>query len=348
MHGFLLFLLLLIPPPPPGQAADPEALWGAGERLRALAAWEAALERSPDDHALRARLVRADLEAARFEAALRHAEGLPPEHHGLRGEALYFLARYEEALESLGQDPRGRRLAAECLWALGRLEALEAALPALRTALGAEALEVRRLEARLLLQRGEDRAALPLLRELLTRDPLDAEAGYALGRALVRAGEREEGLALLERHRALAPLLDALDFARRGVALAPLGASNQAALAEAWQALAPFDPGALERAAEAHGRALALAAGEELVPVALRAARFEAEARGSHARAAALLAEALARHEDVRLRVRRADHLAAAGERDAARAELRRALERRPGDRAILERLARLEGPEAR
>ena len=339
----LLIHLLLWTVPLQGPLEDGERLWGTGERARALTAWEAALVEQPGDQALRARLVRGALDAARFELALAHSPGLGPADRGLRGEALYFLARYEEALEALASDARGQRLAAECLWALGRLEELEERLPALRRALGERAVEVRRLEARLLLQRGDDLEAIPLLREVLAQEPLDAEASFALGRALVREGSRQEGLALLERHRTLVPLLDALDFARRGVALAPLGAGNQAALAEAWEDLVAHDPGALERAAAAHDRALALARGAELVPVALRAARFEAELRGSHEQAARLLAAALERAGDVRLRVRRADHLAQAGDIEEARRELRRALEQRPGDNAIQQRLRRLE-----
>ncbi len=327
--------------------ASPEAerLWADGERLVAIERMTAELEQRPGDQLLRLSLVQRELLTARFEAALAHSEGLPVERRGLRGRALYFLTRYAEALDFLGdEDPDELLMRAEALRALGRLEEVDALLPRLRAVLGPERVEVRLLEARGLLRRGQSERALELLRGVLREAPLEAEALFTLGRALVRAGKREEGLKLLERHRELVPLLDRLDFARRGVALSPRGGANQAALGDAWLALLPHDRvRATAEARAAYTRALQLAGETELVPIALRAARFRRDAAGDAPGAIELLEDVLERREDVRLRVRVSDYLAQAGRPAEALVHLRRALELRPQDRSIEQRIERLE-----
>ena len=342
MHALFALLLLFAQASP-----ESERLWQEGQRLAALERMAAELAERPDEAGLRTLLVRRELEAARFRAALDHSQGLPAAELGLRGRALYFLTRYEEALEHLRLDDRGELLMrAEALRALGRLDEVQRLLPRLREVLGGEHAQVRLIEARGLIRKGEVEDALQILRAVLRAHPLEAEALFVLGRALMRQGQREEGLRLLERHRALTPLLDELDFARRGVALAPRGASNLAALGEAWRALMPYDPTAAEEAGRAYADALRFAGPAELTPVALRAARFRREDLGDTAAAIELLEGAITRAEDVRLRVRVADYLAQTGERSRALGHLRKALELRPGDRAILERIAKLEDGE--
>ena len=327
--------------------ASPEAerLWAEGERLVAIERMTAELEQRPGDELLRLSLVERELLTSRFEAALAHSEGLPVERRGLRGRALYFLTRYGEALDFLGEkDPDELLMRAEALRALGRLEEVDALLPRLREVLGPERVEVRLLEARGLLRRGESEPALELLRGVLRDDPLQAEALFTLGRALLRAGARKEGLLLLQRHRELVPLLDRLDFARRGVALSPRGGANQAALGDAWLALVPHHSvRATAEAGAAYTRAFQLAGETELAPIALRAARFHHDAEGDLPGAIELLEEALQRVEDVRLRVRVSDYLSQAGRPAQALVHLRRARELRPRDEAIEQRIKRLE-----
>ena len=317
-------------------------LWNAGERAKALAILEERLAESPHDARLRTGLVEAELSVQRFEAALAHSDGLPPESAGLRGRALYFLTRYSEALEHLGAEREEQLMRAECLRALARFDELDALVVQLGRDLGDEDLDVQLLVARGHLRRGEGAQAIPLLRRVLAARPLEPEALFALGRALVRTDAREEGLALLERHRALIPLLDALDFAQRGVALAPNGAANQAGLGDAWRALVPFSPAAKERASAAYAAALANATPAEVTPIALRAARLHWEVLGDPEGALDLLALQQRRSGDVRLRVRRADYLTELGRYGEARGELQQALLDRPGDRAIEQRLERV------
>ena len=320
-----------------------EALWKGGARAEALDRMAAELASRPADTLLRASLVSRELELSRFRSVLLHAEELGPAGHPAMGRALYFLTRYEEALEYLdADDPELILLRVESLRALGRLAQADALLPRVAEHFGAEDPRYRLLVGRKLLREGESSAAVLEFRAVLSVQPLEAEALFGLGRALIKSGEREPGLAALERHRALTPLLDALDFARRGVALAPRSAPNQAALGDAWKDLVEFSPRASGAARLAYQRALTLAAGEDLVPIALRAGRFRAEVEADLRGAAELLEGVLERREDVRLRVRAADYRAGAGEPERARAHLEAALEARPGDRAILERLDRL------
>ncbi len=338
-------LLLVLCAWPAFAAQSTEAaweLWEAGQRAKALAILEERLAESPGDARLRTGLVEAELSVQRFEAALLHSEGLPPESAGLRGRALYFLTRYREALEYLGDGRDEQLMRAESLRALARFEELDALVAQLVQEHGEEDLDVQLLIARAHVRRGDDDQAIPLLRRVLIARPLEPEALFALGRALVRTDAREEGLALLNQHRALIPLLDALDFARRGVALAPNGAANQAGLGDAWRALVPFSPAAKDRASAAYAAALTSATPQEVAPIALRAARLHWEALGDPETALNLLALQQRRTGDVRLRVRRADYLTELGRHDEALGELKQALLERPGDRAIEQRLQRV------
>jgi tetratricopeptide (TPR) repeat protein len=326
--------------------ASPQAdrLWLDGLRLEALERMSSELEARPENVRLRTLLVQRELQAARFLAALEHSQGLPEDELGLRGRALYFLTRYEESLVHLGEvDPEELLMRAEALRALGRLAQVEQLLPSLRAVLGKDNPQVRLIEARGALRRGEFDHAIRLLRPVLRTQPLESEALFALGRALVRKGERDEGLRLLQQHRALVPLLDALDFARRGVALSPRRAPNLAALGDAWRELVVFDAAAAEHARKAYADALSHAAPEELAPVALRAARFRRDTMADITSAIALLEETITRNGDVRLLVRAADYLTQTGETARALSYLRKAIKQRPKDRAIHERIERLE-----
>ncbi|MCB9916331.1 MAG: VCBS repeat-containing protein [Planctomycetes bacterium] len=313
-----------------------EALWQRGARVEALERMEAELAARPDDALLRRALVTRELGVSRFQAALAHAEPLGEAGHAARGRALYFLGRYEEALEFLAaDDPALVLLRVESLRALGRLDEADALLPAVERLFGADDARYRLLVGRKRLREGDARGAAAEFRAVLATRPLESEAHFGLGRALVKLGEREEGLAVLARHRALVPLLDALDFAQRGVALAPTGASNLAALAEAWAALVPYDESARARARATYADAARWARADEVAPIALRRARWLAELEREPGAAVTCLEDALARQEDVRLHVRRG--LPRRARRaDAARAHLRaraRAAARRPRDR---------------
>lgn len=306
------------------------------------------LER-PSDAVLRSSLVERELELSRFRSALDHAQALGSAGASARGRALYFLTRYEEALEWLvASDPELVLMRVECFRALGRMNEADALLPQVAKHFGEQDARYRLLVGRKLLREGEAAAASIEFRAVLAARPLEAEALFGLGRALLKDGEREAGLAVLARHRELAPRLDALDFARRGVALSPNNAANQAALGDAWKDLMGFDAGASERARAAYARALTLASGADLVPISLRAARLLAESGEQYSAACELLEATIAKHDDVRLRVRAADYLMGTGELARARVHLEEALKQRPADRAILQRLAKLEAEEAR
>jgi tetratricopeptide (TPR) repeat protein len=263
----------------------------------------------------------------------------------LRGRALYGLARYAEALAFLDAvSPATLRMRAECLRALGRFAELEALIPRAAELLGVDDAWVLLARAGQAERAGALPAALRLFRAALEREPLSAEARFGLGRALVRSGARDEGLAVLAQHRVLVPLLDALDFAQRGVELAPLHAPNRAALGDAWRALASFDRGACQRALREYELACELAEASELAPIALRRARLLAEELEDLEGALEVLRKAAERDDDARLFVRAADLLAAAGREREALERLRAALRLRPDDAAILARVEALEG----
>lgn len=335
----LLLTLLLIPQ----ASAEAERLWESGERELALDLMAEEFAGAPADRALCRRLVQGELLVGRFQRALEFSQGLGAEDRGLRGQALYFLTRYDEALAELDRDrPAELLMHAEALRALGRFDALEELLPHMRATLGATATPVRLLEAQFALRRGDTESAIPILRDILKRDPLEMQALFGLGRALVKAGRREEGLRWLQRHRELIPLLDQLDFARRGVALAPKRGSNQVALGEALRPLLVHDPRLVSEAREAFERGLQLATPAESVPITLRCARFQWESLGEREAAVKLLTEAVAKAPDVRLRVRLSDYLAELGRRTEALTQLVEAARARPDDPAIRQRMERL------
>lgn len=331
--------LLLALALPAQDAGDAQALWDRGLHDDALAAWSADLERDPTDLELRRLLAARLMQAQRPQAALQVARDLGPEAQGLRGIALYLLARHEEALQHLAPgDPQQALLRVECLEALGRAAEAAAAVDQAAAALGERHPRVLLLRARRLTADGAHAQALPLLREALAADPLDREALFALGQALVRSGARKEGLALLQRHRELLPRLDARDFALQSLALDPAHAANHARVGDAER-----DLGRLDEAEAAYRRAAQLAHdASELVPVTLRHARLLHEQRGDLDAALALLEAAAARAPDARLSVRAGDLAAGAGRDDEARAHFTRALALRPGDAQIEARLAAL------
>lgn len=338
MHWLLFSLIFMI------QASQQaEMLWRSGERVKSLELMAVELARTPDDERLRTRIVLGELEIGRFQSALNSCNGLPEEQRGLQGRALYFLSRYDEALNFLGTMEAAELLMrAEALRSLGRFAELEGHLDVMREVLGRDNTDVRLLEAQELLRTGSDERAVPLLREVLAARPLEPQALFGLGRALLRLGEREEGLEILEHHRKLLPLLDQLDFARRGVALAPLGGPNQVALADALRALLPYDQGLLNQSRAAYDLGFQLATPGEVPPVALRCARFQWETLGDREAATELLSAAIDRRDDVRLRVRLADYFDQLGRKQLALDQLLMAANARPNDAAIKARIARL------
>lgn len=338
MAGLLILIALAL-----GPAQDAEALWRAGRRVEALAALEEEIRARPEDLALRQRLAERLLAVQRFSAALTHARALGPAGAGLRGEALYFLGRYDQALgELLEDDPRQLLLRAEALHKLGRSAEHAAAIEQAARALGEDDFRIQLLRARHAADSESWARAEQLYAAALAHEPFCAEAHFGRGRALLRLERGEEARAVLARHRALLPLLDQLEFAERGLALAPLHAPNEAALGDAWRALAAHDRSALARARAAYERATALAAPEELVPIALRHARLLAEELRDAEAALELLASAAQRRADPRLEVRRGDLLVQLGRPSAARAAYERALELAPGDAQIRQRLGSL------
>lgn len=339
---FVLGLALAARAAPRAQSAD--ELWDAGRRAEAVDQMADELAARPDDDALRRRYVERAFAIHRYRAALDAMGPAPPAEPGatepvfgpFRGRALYHLSRYDEAVLHLQpHDGLQALMIVDALEALGRRNEAERALDEAERVLGAEHARILCLRARSAQRRGDHAAAVVLFRASLVQDPWDAEALFGLGQSLVRTGERAEGLALLERHRELVKLLDELDYARRGVDLAPRHASNWARLGDLERAI-----GREQRAADAYRTALALATDDELVPIVLRAARLEAEDRGRRDAAIAMLASAATRVSDPRLHVRAGDYARAAGRPAEALAHYERARALRPDDRAIAERIA--------
>ncbi|MCH2105826.1 MAG: tetratricopeptide repeat protein [Planctomycetes bacterium] len=335
MRALLLIPLLSLVLP-----QGPRELWREGERARAIQALNAKLAEDERPE-LRRRLIDWCFTVHKYSAALEAAEGLGDEGDPHRGRALYFLGRYEEALALLDEgDGEAVLMRVEALRALGRDwgEWIEPAAELL----GEGDRRVALLRARALLEGGDHAAAVEAFEGALKRAPLEAEALFGLGRALVLSGERTRGLEVLERHRALTPLLDALDFAERGLDLAPLHGPNHAALGDAWRELVPFDGGSYARAEAAYQAALSRMKGKARVPVHLRRARLIADHGDGLMAAAFSLDAALKEGEDPQLLVRAADYFSEAGDAGLALLRLERALALRPGDRAIRERIERV------
>jgi len=320
-----------------GQDPEPAAMWEAGRRAEALDAWAAQLAAHPDDASLRRLLADRQMEVDRFAAALETAAPLGPEADALRGRALHQLYRYEEALPYLrAGDPFEGLLRVDALLALGRHEQADAELLALATVRGEDDQQVLSLSGRRLAEQGRHAEAVPLFRAALERDPLDRQALFGLGQSLLRSGQAQEGQAVLQRHRELLPLLDQRDFALQSLNLDPRQADGHAALGDVERQL-----GLLDSAEQRYRRALELADGRDLVPIALRLARLLAEDRDDPDAAVALLDQVAARVIDPRLAVRAGDVLLAAGRPEPARQRFSQAAERWPEDAAIRERLAR-------
>jgi tetratricopeptide (TPR) repeat protein len=324
------------------QAGDPEALWRAGHRVAAIEVLAGELVARPADDDLRLDLARRQVEVHWYAAALATLAPLAPasEVQALRGLTLYRLARWEAALEHLSSDdPLQALLRIEALERLGRPDEATQALTLARDLLGQDDPRLLGYEGRALARREQHAEAVRVFERALELDPLDADALYGLGRSLVALGERERGLQVLERHRALVPLLDRLDFAQRGVDLAPTHAPNLAALADAQRAL-----GHVDRAEELYERALSLATPEDLVPIALRSARLQAEDRADVDAAVRTLESAAARVPDARLYVRAGDLLLEADRPIEAVQRFLLAGELRPSDAAIQRRIEAARG----
>jgi len=334
-----LLLLAALAARPQSALADADVLWASGERQAAIAALAAALEQAPHDAALRTALVRREMAVHRYAAALEHAQGLGPELDPARGYCLHRLARYEEAVPLLDvRLPEQALLVFDTLELLGRAEEARQALDAAERTLGAQDPGVLVRRGRTASAEGRYEDAEGFYRRALEQDAILSEAWFGLGQALIRRGAREEGLAALERHRALVPLIDALDFARQSLDLAPNHAPNHAQLGDVERSL-----GRLDQAESSYRRALALAADDEVTPIVLRHARLLEEDRKDPDGALALLRAGFLRVPDVRLLVRQGDVLLSAGRPAEAVAVLRKADQHRPGDQEIARRLAAAE-----
>lgn len=315
----------------------PAALWSRGLRVEAIAAARAELGESRDPEAL-SRLVAWQMAIHRYQPALADAERCGSPCARQRAEALYHMGEYALAVELLDErDPLCVLWKVDALEALSRFEESDAVLARVLTAsrIAADDPRILGAQGRSAARRGDFTAAAAAFRAALAADPYDGEALFGLGRALVQAGDREAGLSALERHRRLVPLLDAVDFAQRGIDLAPAHAPNWTALGDAERAITRLD-----RADAAYRRAAELAEDDELVPNALRWARLLAEDRGDTQAAVDLLVRTALRAPDARLHVRAGDMLLAARRANDALAQFEAALALRPSDRKIAERIA--------
>lgn len=280
-------------------------LWSAGKRVEAIELMAGAAAADPNDLGLRRRLAEAELEVHWYAAALRHAEGLGPQLDPLRAVALVRLGEFERALTLLSRDDAQallRRI--DCLEALARFEESDRELQRLLERVGENDARLPVLRARAAARQGKTDDAQRWYRRALELDPSDPSALFGLGRLLLTQGQREQGLALLQEHRRVTPLIDQQDFALRAIDLAPLHGPNHAALGDAERAL-----GHIDAAGRAYRRASELAKPEELAPIVLRQARLVHEDRGDLAGAVALLDAAFERSRDVRLAVRAGDLL---------------------------------------
>ncbi len=321
---------------------EPERLWNAGERLAAIDAAQALLTRRPNDEPLLDRLITWELTVHRYAAALERILSCSPERRARydtqRGQALYALTRYEAALPFLGDDQPLARL--DALEALGRSDAADAALANAARRLGEEHPEVACARAKRLAAQGDAAGAAQRYRAVVAADPTHAAALYGLGQALARQGLREEALAVLQRHRELAPLLDELQFARQSLDLAPNHAPNRAQLADIHARLG--QPAEAERW---YAAAAASADAASTVPIALRHARYWSERRGDVATAVRLLEAAAERVPDSRLWVRAGDLLLRSDDPAGALARYERAQALRPQDPAIADRIRKARQP---
>lgn len=330
--------------PPPHQATAPDreleaaaAKWALGARQEAVSELAAAAARAGSPERWRT-LARWCFETHRLEQSLATLDRLGADPDRLRGRLLVKLLRYEEALSLLGQGSEPELLARlEALEALGRFEDWPAELQAGARLLGPEHPEILRRQGRLDLEAGRLEAAIDAFRRCLAQDPTQAPALFGLGQALLRAGQEAEGLARLAEHRALIPLLDELEFARRSLDLAPNHGPNWAALGDVQRRL-----GQASAALDCYARALSLSGAEDRAAIVLRAARVEEEDLARPLDALARLEAEWRLHGDLRVLVRASDVAARAGNIERALELLELALARRPSDAALLERRAKL------
>ncbi len=340
-----LFLALLALPAPILRAGlrasasatqDYEQLWQAGQRAQAIEAQARALAARPDDRALRRSLAEREFAVHWYQQALDHAAPLGEDMRALRAKALFFLHRFEEAYLLLDaadfEQLEMRQASAE---RLGRQEDADRELEAMALLVGAEHPSVASLRGLAALRAGQAERAIACFQTALAKDATRGEALYGLGRAQLELGQREAGLATLERHRELVKKLDQWDFARRGVDLAPVHAPNLARLAEAEAELGRDDA-----ARERFEQATRLAADDQITPVALRYARFLSEREGGLDRAVQVLEEAATRRPDAHLFVRSGDLLLSHGRGIEAVQRFYRARELRPDDEQIKQRIA--------
>ncbi len=321
-------------------AARARELWSNGERGEAVKVLEAALAAAPGEEALRRQLSEALMALHRYAAALECAKGLGREGAALRGAALFKLGRHAEALEELPrEDEASLRLRIDAAEALGRFGESDSALEEWLARVGAEHADAARLRGLRAAREGRHEEAAAQFELALKRDPCDAAALFGLGQALKRLGRTQRALEVLAEHRRITPLLDQLDFAERAVDLDPRHGSNWAAVGDAQRAL-----GRVELARAAYGRAAQLATEDEVVAIALRHARLEAEEARDVAAALAVLEAAGARKSDARLWVRAGDLVLERGERERARGYFERALALRPDDAQIVKRLEAARG----
>jgi tetratricopeptide (TPR) repeat protein len=314
---------------------DANELWDQGRRLEAIERLDERVRAAPDDRELRLRLVRCEVAVHRYAAALDHMAPLGEGARRERGHALFMLARFEEALEHLDRNSAEQTLmVVDALEALARFEEADREVDRAAELLGASDADVLVLIARRHDRHDRTAEAVEAFRAALAADPIDRGALFGLGQALLRNGEREEALQVLERHRALVPVLDQLDDARRLVDMAPHHGPNHARVGDVERQL-----GRTDQAEAAYRRALRFAEGDQVVPIALRLARLLAEDRREVKVAVEVLREAAGRTDDARLWVRAGDYLMQQNDALGALQHYFEAEKLRPLDEQIRERI---------
>ena len=341
MHLFAALLLTTMLDMGADDRANVKAMFEAGRQRDAADVMTRMLEEDPKQRGLRSDLVKIEMRIGRYASALAHCESLGEPFDSTRGKALYMLGRYEEALKFLKSDAKGSILFRhESLWVLARFDEAAVALEQAAELLGADHVEVRTRRGQAPSQAGKFEKAAAEFRSALERDPLSTAALFGLGRALLSLDEREEGIALLERHRDMTPLIDKLDFARRNLELDLSHAPNHAAVGDALRALLPFHPGLLSDARTSYASAAKLAKPAEVVPIALRRARFFEEDLNDSGEAIRALEAAFVTNKDARLAVRAGDIHMRAAQPQKALEQFMRAQQIRPRDGAIQGRVA--------
>ncbi|MEX1023878.1 MAG: tetratricopeptide repeat protein [Planctomycetota bacterium] len=314
------------------------ALLAGSSSAQALDEVRAALVVRPDDVELRRTALRLAFAHKRWSDVLAWTDGRS-RFRGERARALFFLARYREALELLdAADDEEAFLVLDALEALGELERHDRVLAEVRARLGAADARVAAAEGRVALREGRFQEACERFGSALASDPWCLAAHFGLGRARLGAGDVPGARVALEEHRRLVPLFDELDFAQRGVELDPAHGPNHAKVGDVERAI-----GRLPLAHAAYLRALEHSTGAERVPVVLRLARFLEEDVGDSDAAVGLLGAELQADFEPRLAVRRGDVLARAERLEEALAAYRAVLRQRPDDAAVLRRIAELE-----